>query len=203
MKSLMKRLLLLGLPDDNLSRAVRRYQHALSSRTGNRLALRFPVHVTLRGPFWTEGEPHDLDDCLERLCRHLARLPLHLNGPVFVNPDLCWLQVPPASPCFAALADLHAHAENTVRRLVAVDDVPSAFTGTGYRPHMTLGWGATASLRDAQPPLWSAIDLTGTLEKIGIGVYPQCWPAGGNVEIIETIPSTRLQLSHSSIPVRD
>lgn len=206
----MRRLLILGIPDESLSQAVRQRQEEFSSATGNRLALYYPVHITLRGPFWTDADSKSFRDCLKRICRRHRPLQVLLDGPVFVEPDLCWLQVPPTEPCFPALRDIHDDLEDEVNRLISVDDVPARFKGEGYRPHMTLGWGIDSFNVDSgsfDPPtntgsskattltdephktrrssLWRPLNLSGTIERIGIGLYPEGWPAEGTVEVVE------------------
>ncbi len=184
----MRRLLILGIPDESLSKAVRQRQEEFSSATGNRLALYFPVHITLRGPFWTDADSKSFRDCLKRVCRRHRPLQVLLDGPVFVQPDLCWLQIPPTEPCFPALRNIHDDLEDEVNRLICVDDVPANHKGDCFRPHMTLGWGTVISLQQTQPSLWRPANPIGTIERIGIGLYPERWPAEGTVEVVESFP---------------
>ncbi len=181
----MNRLLILGTLNDTLSAGIRQLQKRLSSRTGNLLALRFPVHITIRGPFWTEAEPDRYRECIESVCRSNRQFEILLNGPVFVDPDLCWLEVDPASAGFACLRELHIKFEDAVSSLVAIDDVPAKHKGINYRPHATLGWGTDFASHKNLPP-WRDNGCTGFLDKVAVAVYPEKWPIEGNVEIIES-----------------
>ncbi|MHC1728787.1 MAG: 2'-5' RNA ligase family protein [Syntrophobacteraceae bacterium] len=183
----MNRLLILAVPGDALSNITRQHQTRLSYWTGNRLAQKFPVHVTLRGPFWTSAEMHTLSECLQRVCRLYRPIPVLLNGPVFVDPDLCWLEVVRTSTGFADLLDLHRHLDEEMKRHLVIDDVPANHKGNNYRPHMTVGWGADAAIRDKVEPIWKPGKVTGVLEKAALAVYPEHWPVEGRVELVETV----------------
>lgn len=185
----MNRLLILGTLNDELSTGIRHYQERLSSLTGNLLALRFPAHITIRGPFWTETGLARSRDWIENICRSYRQIEIVLNGPASVDPDLCWLEVDPASAGFAGLRELHMKLEDEVGSLVAIDDVPANHKGENYRPHVTLGWG-TDSATHRNLPAWRA---TGFLDRVAVAVYPQNWPIKGNVEIIESLALKRLK----------
>lgn len=192
----MKRFLIFSTLDDALSVLIRQQQTRLSCLTGNQLALKFPVHITLRGPFWTGAEIPALSICLQRIYRLYHPIPIILDGPVFVDPDLCWLEVVQTSAGFANLLDLHRHLDEELRRHVVTDDVPTNHKGKDYRPHVTVGWGADAAIRHSRPPFWHC-GITGVLEKVVLAVYPGHWPAEGEVEIVETVA-----LESHSLPAR-
>jgi hypothetical protein len=183
----MKRLLICGLLNDDLSDVVRQHQKLLSCSTGNQLALKFPVHITLRGPFWTDAEIHTLGNILNRVCRFHRRIQVLLNGPVFVAPDLCWLEVDPASAGFSNLSGLHRHFEAEMNRQVILDDVPANHKGDNYRPHITVGWGMNSDTHLNRLPFRESANLIGTLERIAIAGYSEGWPATGNVEVIKSV----------------
>lgn len=163
----MKRYLILGLPDDRLAGNIRERQRALSSLSGDDLALRFPVHITLRGPFRGQDSPvRQFCGGLPDLCRGFSPVPVELAGPVFVPPDLCWFEVRRDSSRFAALLRLHTLLEEETRRCVVVDDVPCRFKAEGFRPHATLGWKTS----------------------VAVAVYPDGWPSEGSVEVVRAVP---------------
>ncbi|MFP5212506.1 MAG: 2'-5' RNA ligase family protein, partial [Acidobacteriota bacterium] len=138
----MNRYLLLGLVDEGLSETARRYQEDLSSLTGNGLALRFPVHVTLRGPFWTHTDTlSSMADTLRKVCTGLHQMQIALRGPIRIDPDLCWLEVQGGMDDGMRLFDLHAVLEREMSGYVIRDDVSEGHKGSGYRPHVTVGWG--------------------------------------------------------------
>jgi hypothetical protein len=183
----MKRLLICGLLNDGFSDAVREHQNRLSRLTGNLLALKFPVHITLRGPFWTGTDVHTLGNILYGVCRFHRRVQVLLKGPAFIDPNLCWLEVDPASTGFLNLSDLHRHLEDEMNPQVVLDDVPANHKGNNYRPHVTLGWGMNSDAHPNQLPFRESTDLVATLERIVIAGYPEGWPSEGTVEIIESV----------------
>lgn len=200
----MERLLICGLLDEDLRGIARDYQTGLSELTGNRLALRFPVHITLRGPFHASTAISSLCAILQRVCRLHLRVPIRLNGPVFVDPDLCWFEVGRTTAGFSTLLDLHGRFEKEIAKAVVLDDVPEDFKGRNYRPHVTLGWGVKGNavgassngsgLLEAErvtigdhPLFHRPVALTGVVENVAIARYPRGWPLEGDVEILESV----------------
>ncbi|MEN6437496.1 MAG: 2'-5' RNA ligase family protein [Syntrophobacter sp.] len=186
----MKRYLILGLPDDRLAAGIRERQRALSSLSGDDLALRFPVHITLRGPFWGHDSPmRQFCGDLPGLCRGFSPVPVDLAGPVFVPPDLCWFEVQRDASRFAELLRLHALLEDETHRCVVVDDVSTRFKAEGFRPHATLGWKSPASLAGVEQACGpQGTRLHGRLESVAVAVYPHGWPSEGSVAVIQTVP---------------
>ncbi len=184
----MNRLLIFGILNDDIFTVVRQQQKRLSHLTGNQLALKFPIHITLRGPFWTYAEIHSLGDILNRVCRYHRRIQVLLNGPVFVDPDLSWLEVSPDSIGFSNLLGLHRHFEREINQQIIIDDVPATHKGENYRPHVTVGWGTNIATHRNQLPFWKSTNLIGTLERVAIANYPDGWPSKGNVEVIKSVP---------------
>ncbi len=188
----MNRYLIMGLLDPALSGIVRMQQHRLSSLTGDDRALRFPVHITLRGPFRAQ------DASLWRLCERLSDIcsgfhavSVDLAGPIFVDPDLCWLEVERSAPCFPELLRLHRSLEQAAAEWIAVDDTPVEFKADGYRPHVTIGWKAVEDCSDhneASAVFTAVGPLYGSLQSVAIGVYPDSWPSEGAVCEVITAP---------------
>ena len=182
----MNRFAVFGIPGDELSSTIRGYQKNLSAVTGDRRALRFPVHVTLRGPFRTDAARLvGLIESLRGCCRSHGSFPVTLHGPVFVEPDLCWFEIKTGSTGFSTCLDLHTRLENLSRPLVLMDDVPADHKGADYRPHVTLGWNVHASARQLLSERPG--DLSATINSIALVRYPDDWPARGTVRAIESI----------------
>lgn len=180
----MKRLLIMGVLDRDISRVVRRQQENLSSLTGNRLALEFPVHITLRGPFWTDAEVHTLSEIVSGVCQSHHGVQVILDEPSFIEPDLCWREVSSASPGIPALRALNRELDYGLMPYIAVDDVPAIHKGDNYRPHVTLGWGIDAAVPENHLHLFKPSPSIAAIECVAIAGYPEGWPAGGAVKIL-------------------
>ena len=183
----MQRILVMGILDERLTAVVRDYRRRLSSLTGNQLALRFPVHVTLRGPFWTETDAGALGDFVHGICKDSRMVSIVLDGLAFVDPGLCWLPVKLQTEGAAALYAMHRRLDRELAPHVVRDDVPPDHKGRNYRPHVTLGWGVDASVCGNQPLFSDCDGLTGTLHGVAVGSYPDDWPDRGDVEIISSM----------------
>jgi hypothetical protein len=182
---LLCRYAVFGLLDATTAGVVRPLQQRLTAITGNDLALRFPVHVTLRGRFWAERE--SVGNVLREL--DLGDKPvgeLSLHGPVFREPDLLWLSVKPECLATAGLSRLHDILTTAVNPVVIQEETSPAHVGSGYRPHVTLAWGADdATLRSLKPDhSHSTLAITATLEKVILAEYPATWPIAGAVAVI-------------------
>ncbi len=186
----MNRYAVFGILDDRALRTIRAYQRDISSITGNTLALRFPVHVTLRGPFrMRASELGSLIGDLHRCCRRHEAFDVVLDGPVVVDPDLCWFEVKAGSPGFSRCRDLHILLEDGLNRQVGIDDVSANHKLACYRPHVTLGWDVNRAMqyiRNLEPAT-----LTGTVTDIALVSYPAMWPAQGAVRVIESVSQHR------------
>jgi 2'-5' RNA ligase len=188
----MNRYLIMGLLDPAVSGIVRMRQHRLSCLTGDDRALRFPVHITLRGPFRAQDTClRGFGEKLSEICTAFHALPLDFVGPVFIDPDLFWLEVKRSAPCFAELLRLHAALERAVGEWVVVDDTPLEFKADGYRPHVTIGWKAVNDCTEhheasAICPIAGAV--YGSLRSVAIAVYPDGWPSEGTVRVIISTP---------------
>lgn len=183
----MKRFVIFGVVDEVLFEAVRVYQNALSRLTGDRKALCFPVHVTLRGPFWTDSG--NLPSLIQRIklhCESRFAFKVAVTGPVLVQPDLCWFEVITGTDGFSVCRDLHTRMREIVRPLAAADDVPADHAGINYRPHMTVGWGVGAAIPDGI--FAGPVSLVGMMRSIAVARYPDSWPIAGDVRVVESIP---------------
>jgi 2'-5' RNA ligase len=183
----MRRLLIMGIFSEEFVGLVRRNQEMLSNLTANRLALKFPVHVTLRGPFWTNAEDRSLWCILEEVCRSFRRFRATFNGPVFVEPDLCWLEADAASTESSSLLRLHRHFEQRLKPCIVIDDVPEEFKDRKYRPHVTLGWGTDVHVCQNMLSRFKLPDMPSVVERVAIGGYPKTWPMEGAVKVLESI----------------
>lgn len=183
----MNRLLILVTLPEASTKILRQYQAQLSRMTGNQLALKYPVHITLRGPFLTGVGVQDLRSCLQRVCGNVRPFQVVLNGPVFVDPDLCWFEVNPASEGYRRLQRMHNHLEDELRTHVARDDIPESFKKDNYRAHVTIGWGVDLATRESWAADRKSETIVTALEIAAIAAYPPEWPSEGVVEIVETV----------------
>lgn len=178
-----RRYAVFGLLDDATARAVRPLQQRLSAATGNDLAQRFPVHITLRGRF--RCTPDVVTQVWDELrLRHDRQHHIVLSGPVFRVPDLLWLEASPESTGYADLVRWHGELTRALK--VTEDETSPAHTGEGYRPHVTLGWGASEQLLDG-PIEPFPLNLTTTVTTIVLAEYPATWPASGVVQPIRRL----------------
>lgn len=181
----MKRYAIFGLIDQTTAKLIRTSQQVLSTCTGNSLALRFPIHITLRGPFWANSNGiHSLLNQTKKSTAAFHRLEVLLEGPVLVSPALCWLELTATGPALQYMSRLHNVLEGLVAPLMLRDDVPDEHKGANFRPHVTLGWGVSpvtlcANLFNAEP-----LRLHGMIESIAIVRYPEKWPEEGSVEVL-------------------
>ncbi|WP_435051653.1 2'-5' RNA ligase family protein [Desulfoferrobacter suflitae] len=181
----MKRYAIFGLIDHSTAELIRTYQQVLSVCTGDSLALRFPIHVTLRGPFWANSNGiHSLLYQTKKSTAAFHQLDVLLVGPVPVSPSLCWLELTASGSALQYMSGLHTMLEGLVAPLMLRDDVPDEHKGANFRPHVTLGWGVSpAALCDN---LFNAgpLKLHGIIESIAIVGYPEKWPEEGSVEVL-------------------
>jgi 2'-5' RNA ligase len=177
-----------GLLDDDATQAVRSTQQRLFGITGNDLALRFPVHVTLRGRF--QADPEAVNRAWEQLCLRLhGPSRFRLSRPVFRPPDLLWLEVKPESPGHANLVRWHSELTRELEAVVTEDETQPAHTGEGYRPHVTLGWGVTGEVLALSGEIVPSAS-TAFVTAVVLAEYPSTWPASGVV-----LPTRQLRLA--------
>lgn len=181
----MKRYAIFGLFDQTTAELIRTYQQVLSTCTGNSLALRFPIHITLRGPFGANPNAiHRLSHQIKKSTAAFQQLDVLLEGPVLVSPSLCWLELAATGPAFQYISRLHTILEELVAPSMLRDDVPDGHKGAYFRPHVTLGWGVSPAalcenLFNAEP-----LSMHGIVESIAIVRYPVKWPEEGSVEVL-------------------
>ncbi|WP_143393591.1 2'-5' RNA ligase family protein [Fimbriiglobus ruber] len=107
-----------------------------------------------------------------------------LCGPAFREPDLLWLSVEPDGPGTAVMQRLHGLLMNAFGTVVIRDETSAAHAGSGYRPHVTLAWGATEGTLIGLGRDDRGIAVTATLEKVVLAEYPDTWPASGSVTAV-------------------
>ncbi len=172
-----RRYAVFGILDASTALLVRPLQERIAVRTGNDLALRFPIHVTLRGRFW--APPEAVTEAFQRARGdRWTACELMLSGPVFRAPDLLWLSVEMVGTGYSELVRLHEHLERALEPVVSRDETLSVHRGAGYRPHVTLAWGAT----EAEESLIAAYTLRAILSGVILAEYPERWPASGTVQ---------------------
>lgn len=175
-----RRYAVFGLLDDSAALLVRPLQERVAATTDNDLALRFPVHITLRGRFW--GTPETVTEAFRRAgCPTVTACELMLHGPVFRPPDLLWLSVEPLGVGHSELVRLHKHLERALKPVMSLDETLPTHAGAGYRPHVTLAWGATddAVRRWDLPAVHS---IRAQLADVVLAEYPDTWPTSGTVQ---------------------
>ena len=182
----LRRFAAFGLLDPLTAATIRPLQERLAAATGNDRALRFPVHVTLRGRFW--GDPVQVRDAFEEAALPgAARIALRLNGPVFRHPDLLWLAAQ-AVPGPCGLTWLHEVLAAALAQAVVRDETASGHAGAGYRPHITLGWGATEETLQSGAEEILPVDIHADVVAVVLGIYPDSWPDSGRVYVAEAWP---------------
>ena len=183
----MTRYLIMGILDDSITEFIHRFRQKMSRLTGNHLALKFPVHITLRGPFRADTNIDALVKPLNAIRESCCRFQIVLDRPSFVNPDLLWLPVNLDSNGASRLLDMHMFFEHELKKHIIKDDTSPGHFGINYRPHVTVGWGVTPSIC-RKGSLFSPRDnLIGTLERVALACYPAEWPSEGMVEIASSV----------------
>ncbi len=172
-----------GLLDEATTHCLRSLQLRLAEKTGNRTALFFPVHVTLRGRFRTR--PCLAEEAFRRFCRGDAYSPgpIELVGPVFRAPELVWLEVAAGTHAFHELARMHRDASEAFQTVLEEDEVPPEFAGAGYRPHVTLGWGGTAADAEQLAPASPTV-IAARMTALALVRYPPEWPVREELTIV-------------------
>jgi 2'-5' RNA ligase len=105
------------------------------------MAFYFPVHITLRGRFLAKKSI--LLKIVNEIKQIDIKIPIdiQLSEPMYIDPELVWLEVLPYYKGYRTLLFLHQLFEELVRESVIKDEVPDVYKGNEFRPHLTLGWG--------------------------------------------------------------
>lgn len=148
------------------------------------LALRLPVHVTMRGPFWaTDAVAMKLfSRCVREVRKGVWPAVVRLEGAQWLHSRLLWRPVA-RDAAIAQLHRMHCRVDRLVRAVLVGDDVPARFQGLGYRPHVTLAWtltGETGELDTGRLAPQRQVSL-GTL---ALARYPTGWPMAGCVRVV-------------------
>lgn len=195
----LERLAIYGIIRGRARRELRREQQLISPLSQNDMALRFPVHVTLRGPFW--GPLQEVTSALFRM-KSLpfdGPIPIVLDSPALTENALAWRPVDRSLEGWHILSELHRTLTFFVRPYVARDDVPPDHQQAGFLPHVTLGWGVT-------PALWKSLGecrwspLEAQIRGLALARYPDTWPASGRVAV-QPIACEAEEIPHS-LPYR-
>lgn len=180
------RLAVYGLISAKNHSTIRALQRIWCKRTQDYKALRFPPHVTLKGPFSVpQTALPGFAGLMNDLCRPLSSTLLtELAGPVFVDPDLIWLEGC-ADQGRNNLRSLHLHALDVFAAVSAIHDHVSAeHIGAGFRPHVTLAWGASKKMMQ----LATEVQVSVGVDRIALVSYPEEWPLSGRIRIIHQEP---------------
>lgn len=181
----LARYAVFGLLDKPTASSVRALQQQLARRSGNGVALHFPVHITVRGRFLSE--PQHAVSAFHRLMGQeaLSQASMVLSGPVFRLPDLVWLEICSGASSCAELATLHAKADAIFRQEMRHDEVMPEHAGENYCPHVTLGWGCSEADLATTPGLESKVKLVATLTSLALVAYPAMWPVREDLVVVE------------------
>ncbi len=184
----LNRYAVFAILDSRGDTTIRNEQHRLTNITGNKIALNFPVHITLKGRFI--GKEDVVSKAFREIEPTSIKLPIniHLSRPVYIEPDLAWLEVLPQYQEYEILLSLHKIMEEVFREAVIEDEVPEAHKNSGFRPHITLGWGIN-------PHLWlkylsvAASIQQGKIDYIALVRYPLDWTQESIISVMLKIPS--------------
>lgn len=196
----LERLAVYGIVRGRARRELRCEQQLLSQRSQNDLALRFPVHVTLRGPFW--GLRQEVTSALLRMesLPFSLPIPIVLDSPSLTDNALAWRPVAHSLEGWRLLSQLHRALTSLVRPCVVRDDVPPDHQHEGFLPHVTLGWGVTPVLwRSLGECHWSPLETQ--IRGLALARYPSTWPASGRVAV-QPIACGADEILHG-LPVRE
>ena len=182
----LERLAVYGVLDRVACQSIRHEQRRLSRASGNDLALRLPVHVTLRGPFL--GSRNDVAQVLRQCFSSTLDLPIPilLDIPSLTTADIAWRQVARPHCAWSTLFRLHMDLTTALGAWVFRDDVPPHHQRESFLPHVTLGWGVT-------PTSWKSLglreprahDSEAHINSLALARYPEKWPASGRVAVEE------------------
>ena len=179
--------------NEELIRAEQRY---LTHLTGNRLALAFPVHITLKGRFLADKNTvittfkNTVTKILEKTKIEFPPLPktIHISNAKYVNSQLSWLEVLPNTQGFYTLLYLHSTFEKEMNGLVVIDEVPEEHKNSNFCPHITLGWGVTLEVWEKYLADRKLNLNQSQIKYIALASYPQNWQLGESINLILKIP---------------
>lgn len=191
---MLARYAVFALIDSTTAAEIRREQEALAPFTKDRTALRFPVHVTLRGRFW--GEPDMVSQAFDAIVGrlvHTATTTFTLVGAAHVD-RWAWREPQRSSVAARWFHDGHAIAEACSASACVRDEVEPSHRGAGFRPHVTLGWEVTAMVwetysRESGSQNASRDREGAWVSAIALGRYPDGWPTGSApVSLVRVVP---------------
>lgn len=172
-----------GLLDATSAVFIRRVQTELSTLVGNDRALRFPVHVTIRGRFIAR-EP-DAESFFQALARGWSKpLATRLCAPSASNSGVAWLGVSNAE-CQVVLRRLHCDAERRAAALRLGDEVPPEHKLRNYEPHVTLAWDCQTAMLDRMVREHGERleSLRASVVDLALVRYPTDWYSAGQIEV--------------------
>jgi 2'-5' RNA ligase len=172
-----------GLLDAKTEAVIRRVQSELSILVRNDRALRFPVHVTVKGRFLAS------ESDAESVFRELAMawnepLAARLCAPSVSSAGIAWLSVSDPDS-LATLRLFHRDAEGLVAALGLVDEVPFEHKLNGYVPHATLAWNCRTEELDRVDNEYGQLieSLRASVVDLALVRYPVDWFSVGRVEV--------------------
>lgn len=123
--STIDRFAIFALVVDSNEEKIRAEQHCLTNLTGNTTALGFPMHITLKGRFLAPKDT--VVDFLKEIDLTFLHIQhnISLSEPMYIEPELSWLEVLPNTSGFHILVSLHCFFEKEISRFVIFDEVPA------------------------------------------------------------------------------
>lgn len=91
-----------------------------------------------------------------------------------------------ADPGHTDLVRWHGELTRGLEGVVTEDETSPAHAGQGYRPHVTLGWGASGDM-SALPDGPGQTILTAFVTAVLLAEYPSTWPEAGVVRPIRQL----------------
>ncbi|MEB3828299.1 2'-5' RNA ligase family protein [Phormidium sp. CCY1219] len=184
----INRYAIFALLDFTSSRWVRHEQYRLARITQNYMAFCFPVHITIRGRFL--ATPERVAKAFREINPSVAKLPatISLNQPIYLQPDLAWLEVVPENQGYQTLRSLQEYFEDRVSGYAIADEVPDSHKHAGFRPHITLGWGVTPAVFQKFLGFHVPILPPSCIESLVLVRYPLHWPLTEAVKIERIVP---------------
>ncbi|MCL1464949.1 2'-5' RNA ligase family protein [Argonema galeatum] len=198
----LNRYAVFALLDSRSVSPVQNDQRRLTSITGNHMAFGFPVHITLRGRF--RAEEYVVAKAFVKAFKEINRTALNvqtdicLSEPIYIKPDLVWLEVLPQYRGYETLLYLHRFFEQIVSEAVVEDEIPETYKYSGFRPHVTLGWGVTPQAWEEFFSIAPATLKQSRIGSIALVRYPHSWPEEEAVNVILEIPLSDRSKSYPS-----
>ena len=178
----MNQYAIFALPDPETCDAIRGFQNRLSGETGNFMAQKFPVHITLFRPCRVQrwSIPSWLKTA-QKACDEFKPFSFDATGPVRVDSAVEWYELSKGFQGYKEICWLHSLVFNVLRRVGVEDEDRNAFQGEHYRPHLTLGWGARKKAKYPKYAAGTPNIIRGSIEKIAVARYPLKWPDQGRI----------------------